>query len=180
MEQIKHNKKIAIDLDGVIWDLVRPWITYYNLLYEDNISYNEIIEYDLSKSLTKASYDDIKNILQKKTFWDNVFPFENAVEYLYRINKEFDLYIATATSYEIATVKIKRFLKLFPFISSNQIICIHNKSLLNVDWLVDDCENNLLEGKFNKIILDAPYNKKMKCKYRAKDLKEVYNIIKNN
>ena len=140
----KTRKKVAIDLDGVIWDLVRPWIIYYNLLYEDSVSYEEILEYDLSKTMTKASYDEIKSILKKKSFWNSVFPFEYAVEYLYKINKDFDLYIATATSYEIATVKIKRFLKLFPFISSNQIICIHNKSLLDVDWLIDDCADNLL------------------------------------
>ena len=177
---MKKNKdiKVAIDLDGVIWDLVRPWVIYYNLLYKDNVSYEDIIEYDLSKSMTKASYDEIKNILSNKTFWNNVFPFDNAKEYLYKINKEFDLYIATATSHEIATVKIKRFLKLFSFISSNQIICIHNKSLLSVDWLVDDCIDNLIDGNFKKIVLDAPYNRNCNDFIRAKDLKEVYNIIK--
>ena len=61
----------------------------------------------------------------------------------------------------------------------NQIICIHDKSLLNVDWLVDDCLDNLKCGNFNKIVLDAPYNRNDKELLRAHDLKEVYEIIDN-
>ena len=29
--------KVAIDLDGVIWDLVTHWVDTYNDIYKDNI-----------------------------------------------------------------------------------------------------------------------------------------------
>lgn len=171
------RQKVALDLDGVIWDLVRPWVKYYNRLYKDNVLYENIKEYDLSKSLTKASYDEIKDLLNNKFFWNLVFPFEYSKEYLYKLNNKYDLYIATATNYKLVEIKTERFLMFFPFIDRHQIICIHNKSLLDVDWLVDDCIDNLKEGNFNKIILDAPYNRNCKEFIRAKNLKEVYNII---
>ena len=63
------------------------------------------------------------------------------------------------------------------FKKDNQIICIGDKSLLNVDFLVDDCLDNLKGGKFIPIVLDAPYNRDSDY-LRAKDLKEVYELIK--
>lgn len=169
--------KVALDLDGVIWDLVKPWVDKYNIIYNDNVDIYSIKEYNLSKSLTKASYNDIKNILFEKSFWDNVYPFKNSFEYLNKLNSEFDLYIATKTDYRIFKTKVDRLLSLFPFLNKDQIICIANKSLLNVDWLVDDCDDNLIGGNFKKIILDAPYNKDSQF-LRAYDLKDAYNIIK--
>ena len=176
MKQLK-TIKIALDLDGVIWDLVRPWVSIYNDCYKDKVKYEDILEYDLSKSCTKASHSELMNILREKHFWDNVFPFYYSEEYLEKLNNTFDLYIATATNHETAEEKINRFLSLFPFLKREQIICIYNKSLLNVDWLVDDCEANLI-GQFNKIILDAPYNRICdKELIRASNLKDVYNIL---
>lgn len=169
--------KVALDLDGVIWDLIDSWLKRYNLLYDDNVTSEDIKEYELSKSLTKATCDEIKSILSEKDFWDTVVPFKYSIKYLRKLNSEFDLYIATATNYKIFDTKVERLLALFPFLDKHQIICIHNKSLLDVDWLVDDCVDNLRHGKFNKIILDAPYNRDCNDFIRARNLKEVYNII---
>lgn len=172
--------KIALDLDGVIWDLVSPWIKAYNQYYNDDVNYDDVVEYDLTKSCNNASKDELMNILREKHFWNNVFPFEYSKEYLEKLNNDFELYIATATNHETAEEKLNRFLMLFPFMKREQIICIYNKELLNVDWLVDDCEANLLNGRFNKIILDAPYNRNCMKKFiRAKNLKDVYDILIN-
>lgn len=175
----KCDVKVAIDLDGVIWDLVRPWLNQYNLLYNDTVEYEHVVEYDISKSCVNATYQNLLDILTDDTFWIDVHPFEYASTYLQKLNEEFDLYIATATHHEMADAKINRFLELFPFIRFTQIICIYKKSLLNVDWLIDDCEANLQNGTFNKILLDAPYNRHTQKFIRAYNLKDVYDILTN-
>lgn len=175
-----YKKRIALDLDGVIWDLVKPWVSEYNKKYNDNIQTEDIKEYILSNTLIKATPEELSAILLENGFWDKVLPFSNSYEYLEKLNNEFELYIATKTDYKLYEIKVKRLLELFPFIKQDQIICIYNKTILDVDWLVDDYEDNLLGGKFNKIILDAAYNRNIPYLnwYRAKDLKDVYNIIK--
>ena len=95
-----YKQKVALDLDGVIWDLIDVWLERYNKIYNDNVVSEDIKEYNLSKSLTKASYDDIKSILLEDNFWDNIAPFKYSIKYLRKLNKEFDLYIATATNYK--------------------------------------------------------------------------------
>lgn len=173
-----NNKKIiALDLDGVIWDLVGPWVHIYNILYDDDVKVEDIKEYKLSETLSKATSEELHNILLQESFWNYVFPFEYSFEYLNKLNNEYNLYIATKTDYRIFGIKVNRFLKLFPFMKSEQIICIDNKSLLNIDWLVDDCVDNL-NGNYNKILLDASYNRSTNEFIRANNLKEVYEIIK--
>ena len=172
-----NSIKLALDLDGVIWDLVRPWIHVYNILYKDDIKVEDIKEYKLSNTLSKATPEELHNILLQESFWNSVIPFKYSEEYLIKMNNEFNLYIATKTDYRIYGIKVNRFLKLFPFIKPEQIICINDKSLLDVDWLVDDCVDNL-NGNYNKILLDASYNRDTDEFIRAKNLKEVYEIIK--
>ena len=51
-------------------------------------------------------------------------------------------------------------MKNFPFIDEKRIICIHNKSLLHVDVLVDDCAENLISTNplVDRVLLDRPWN----------------------
>lgn len=178
MEQ-KRKLKIAIDLDGVIWDLVPPWVARYNELYNDNILVEEITDYDMSKVLKKATPDQIFNILEEEGFWNKVYPFEHSFEYLKKLNDEYEVYVATKTYYSTFCHKVSRLIELFPFLNPNQVICINNKQLLKVDYLVDDYVNNLIGGTYGKIIIDAPYNRDIDlCCLRARDLKDVYNYMK--
>ena len=39
--------KVGIDIDNTIWDLVSPWLEWYNILYLDDIKYEQINEYNL-------------------------------------------------------------------------------------------------------------------------------------
>ena len=173
----KKKITVALDLDGVIWDLVNPWVDEYNRVCNDNLLYEDIKHYDLSKVMTKAPDGKYWWFLEQPYFWDLVEPFGNSFKYMKKMNKEFNLFIATKTHYDLYKMKVEKLLEAFPFLKYNQIICISNKSLLDVDFLVDDCIENLKGGKFIPIVLDAPYNKN--CDFlRAKDLKEVYELIK--
>lgn len=173
------RKRVAVDLDGVIWDLLDIWIDYYNLMFGDQVTPEDIKEYDVSVSMTKTSRENIVEILTIPMLWKNVKPFENSYEYLSKLNQKYELVIATKSDYRQYKIKVERLIELFPFISPEQIICIDDKSYLDVDWLIDDYVENLKRGNFNKILIDAPYNKNEKDFIVAKDLKEAYEILEN-
>lgn len=176
MNTCKNKITVALDLDGVIWDLVRPWITEYNNRFGDNLSYDDVTSYDLTRHMKKCTKEDYCHILSEILFWQKVEPFSGNSEWLRKLNKRFNLVIATKTDYRLFEMKVNRVLELFPFIKHSQIINIHDKSLLNVDWLVDDCLDNLKRGDFNAVVYDAPYNKSEKY-FRVKSLEEFYNLL---
>ena len=167
---------IALDLDGVIWDMVLPWIDEYNKRYDDNLNYEDVVDYDLTLFMTKCSREDYCHILTEPEFWQKVEPFEGNTEWLEKLNEKYNVVIATKTDYRTYEIKVERFLELFPFIKYDQIICIGDKSLLDVDILVDDCPANLENGNFQKIIYDAPYNRTIKY-FRVWNLKQLYEML---
>lgn len=173
------KRKLAVDIDNTIWDLITPWIKLYNYYYDDNIQYSDIVEYDFFNIAKKATKDQIFKLLSIQGFWNLVEPYEYSVEYLDKLNNEYDLYIVTSTSYRIAKEKLDRFFKLFPFINDSQLILTHNKDLINVDIIVDDYPKQLINKNCIKFLIDSPYNKDVSDTtiIRVDNLKDVYNCL---
>lgn len=169
--------KVAVDLDGVIWDLVTPWVEWYNKRYGDNLCYDDITNYDMKLFFTKCGKDEVYEPLSNPYFWNCVNPYKTSEEALKLLNDNYELYIATSTSFLTPKEKLSRFLNLFPFIDHDQIIMIHNKKLLNVDYLIDDYIYNLKDGYYNSIVIDTPYNKDYEG-IRANNLLDAYYHIK--
>lgn len=170
--------KVAVDLDGVIWDLVTPWVEWYNKKYSEALCYNDITNYNVRLFFTKCEGDEAFEPLNNPYFWNCIEPYETSEEALRKLNDNYELYIATSTSYLTPKEKLSRFLRLFPFIDRDQVIMIHNKKLLDVDYLIDDCIYNLSGGRYYNIIIDTPYNKEFNDGVRVNNLLEAYDYIR--
>ncbi len=159
--------------------MVKPWISVYNYRYNDNIIYDDIIKYDFFNITSKATKEDMFNILNKDSFWDSVRPYKYSYEYLEKLNKEFDVYIVTSTSYKTTHRKFEMFFKHFDFIEEHQLIITSRKQLMNVDVMIDDCIDCLRYGDYHKILIDAPYNRDINDNkiIRVKDMREAYDVI---
>ena len=99
--------------------------------------------------------------MNDRSVYDRILPFPDAQEYLEKLNSDprFKVYIATNTYYSVYTYKMEKVLfEYFPFLKSNQIICIANKQLLKCDILIDDYHCNLIGGSYDKILISKPYN----------------------
>lgn len=176
------KRKLAVDIDNTIWDLVSPWIDLYNRSYDDNVKREDITRYDFFTITSKASKEEILNFLSTEEIWQSVEPYKESYEYLEKLNNEYELYIVTNTSYKTPKAKFDRLFSLFPFLSEDQLVIISNKQLLNIDIMVDDCIDHLQGGKFIKFLIDEPYNRSYcddKEIIRVNDLKDVYIHLKN-
>ena len=60
--------KVGIDIDNTIWDLVSPWLEWYNILYLDDIKYEQINEYNFFDMTTKATKKEMFDILHTSEF----------------------------------------------------------------------------------------------------------------
>ena len=74
--------------------------------------------------------------------------------------------------------------KHFPFIPKKNLIRIHNKSLLNVDVLVEDKMENLMHTFADRICFDQPWNQSegkdfAYSIYRIHHWGEINNVIQN-
>ncbi|MGF6375001.1 5'(3')-deoxyribonucleotidase [Clostridiales Family XIII bacterium PM5-7] len=157
--------KVAIDLDNTIWNLTTPWIEHYNKVSGDSLKEEDIKTYNIADYIEGRHEELLYYILEMPSFWECVDLYEDSEEAVNRLldNPKVDLVIATATATENALHKINRLLELLPNLDSRQIVLIHRKDMLDVDFIIDDYHKNLVHLENKKtckgILIDHLYNR---------------------
>ena len=155
----QENKTILIDMDDVMTDLLTPWVEYLNDKHDLSVYTSDITAWDMSLFFHTLSKEEIYQPLDEEDFWKTVKPREGAVYYLNKLCNEYQVYIVTATSLSTIKYKIDHIIKpYFPFINPRNIIISNNKQMISGDILIDDNINNLLGGKYDKILFSRPHN----------------------
>ena len=155
--------RIGIDCDDVINNLVEVWIEKYNLDYNDNIKIEDIKTWDIG-DYTKAGKDFYKYLGDGETF-KNLSIKDGAAEVIEKLCENNEVYIVTANaSYNtgVCDDKVNFIKKFMPFFQIKNIIFINNKSLLDLDVLIDDGLHNFEGFKGRKIVFDRPWNRDYK------------------
>lgn len=176
--------KIAIDADSTLNNLEYGLIELYNRTYSDKIDISMFIDYDWYACLPFEVAERLYELLLNKELWDSLLPVQDsqsAIKSL--IDNGTEVYIATATNPVNYPWKVEWFKKYFPYINEKHIICIHNKALLDVDFVVDDCIEQLLSTKWaHRICLDKSWNRNIydECHsiHRCTNWKEIVAEIK--
>lgn len=179
--------KIAIDADSTLNNLDEALVSLYNDTYEDKISLDMFVNYDWYSCFSFEIAERLNKLLLNKNLWDSLIPIKESQRVVKTlIDSNIDVYIATATNPINFPWKVEWFNKHFPFIDEKHIICIHDKSLLDVDFLIDDCLSQLLNTKWAyRICVDHTWNRDIydechsihRCYNWAEILTEVNKII---
>lgn len=176
---------IAVDIDGILNDFVPKLLKYYNALSNKNIQLEDITTYHFSECLPKEDADGIMTLFTESELLNSLSPLSGAQNGLKKLIKQgHQIIIATATECCNFQQKYEWMQAYFPFISSDNIIRIVDKSLLKVDILIDDNMDNLISSFSERICLDYPYNRSTSKDYaynirRAYDWNGIVNIINN-
>ena len=174
---------ILIDADGVLEDLTQKWVIYINEKYGTSVKYEDVTEWDMTKSFPTLTREQIYGAELEEDLYERLEPYVNAVKYVKQLLDDGHIiYIVTSSPYQVIKCKIERvILKFFPFLSWENIIITSNKKMINGDVLIDDGIHNLLGGKYKKLLMSAPYNKKFNAEengmVRVNNWVEIYEAI---
>ena len=161
IDSTSTNKIIKIDCDGVLRDMLPAMCDLYNDHYDENLSTEDITDFDVNKIFTKCPNPES-------------FFFEEHSSYVYlnspkceKAKEAMDL--LHEKGYHIVIVShqpsLKRRFNTLQWLDENEIyydsICFtHEKQMVSGDIIVDDYANNLTNCQENeKILIDAPYNR---------------------
>lgn len=174
---------ILVDLDDTMVDLLGPWTANLNKKYFLNVKKDDVGEWDMRAAYPTLQEEQIYTPLLEEELWATVKPIDGAVEYIQKLMQQgHEIVVVTATHYDNVGMKMKNvLLKYFPFIPYENVIVAARKQRISGDILIDDGYHNLIGGKYQGILFDAPYNRNFLCrKYgvrRARSWREVYQII---
>lgn len=151
------KRKLGVDLDSTLNNLAEVWLERYNKDYNDNLTQWDC--WNVVECVKPECGKKILDYLHEKDFFLNLGVRDNAIDVLDYLSKYFEIYIVTAYSPDVCSDKAMWLKKHFPFIKQENIIFINDKSLLHLDFLIDDGPHNIEDFKYGlPIVYDMSYN----------------------
>lgn len=169
---MQERYSIAVDMDGVIADILTPWVDVLRKKEGETLSVHDITDWDIGrfcrcgeKALDYLNYDLFRRL--------PVIP--GAKEVLKRLQEYYDIYIVTSATQksEIITAKYEWLDEHFPFIEPDYRMFVGKKDPIYTDYLIDDGIHNLEVFKGIGILFDQPYNRFENRFIRARNWKEI-------
>jgi len=176
--------KVLVDIDDTIIDTLGSWCQWLNRHFGTSVEPNEITCWDIKRFFPKLTAEQVYSPLYSPLFWLGIRPKEHAEKYLKKLSKEVDLYLCTDSNIDTISEKVMAIAEEFPSIDwHNKIIVTPNKQLIDADILIDDAVHNLIGGKYKKILMTAPHNRRFDAEAydmtRVNDWRMAYNAVRN-
>lgn len=159
----KVRLEIAIDLDAIIIDLLRPWLDWYNINHGDNLTVDDIIDYKVERVAKKtrnmfAFFKDLNN-------YANCPVLPGASEGLLELHDAgHDVIVATATAGRTAELKWQLVKKAAPWFDDDNVQVGSRKDRIYADVFIDDAPKNISSyrrrwPKAHILTIAYPYNR---------------------
>ncbi|MGN0245732.1 MAG: hypothetical protein ACI4DK_07185 [Lachnospiraceae bacterium] len=154
---------VCCDVDNCLNNLIPQMLKMYNERYGTNYSAGNLTSYALGDCFPLEEAQKMQAMFLEKELWDSLEPLEGAIWGLQSlINEGYKVYAATSTHYINFAWKVQWFIDKMPFFDTKNIICIHDKSLLKCDVLIEDCYSNLTKSMAERVLIDHPWNQSTK------------------
>ncbi len=160
---------ILVDLDAIVIDLIRPWLNWYNNIYNDSVTIDDIKTYEIEKHTKKTEkiYDIYKFFEEHQNYADcPVLP--GAAEGLLELREAgHDIIIATASDGQTAHLKWPLARKAAPWLHESDIMVGSRKEKLFGDVLIDDAPKNIVKYRNawpNAHVLTIAYPYNLNCR----------------
>ena len=169
-----RQKIIALDIDGVVANLLPVWVYQYNLEYYDKLDYREINKWDLVHFVKESCGKNIYKYIADPTIYNYVLPVsgaEHGVERLRDMN--FRIVFVTSSPNGCSGRKYRWLNEKGFNVKATDYFEAEDKSLIASDFLVDDRDLNVEEAWGQGIIFSAPYNRTLTGYPRVDSWKDI-------
>lgn len=138
---------IGVDLDDVCWEFVAPLLKKYNLMYDDNVEYEDITDWDIHKFL-KPECKNIFRELATEGFFEELFIPVSTVGWLSALNEIANIKFVTAASSYTIPWRHDLLKRELDFFEDDMLVKLTDKKLISYDYFVDDNPDNCKAVEF--------------------------------
>lgn len=149
------KKRIIIDMDGVLADVYKQFISY-----EEKETGNKINLRDLKGKEEYQAFKNGRTYVHSKGFFRNAPVMEGAVSALQILNNLYEVFVVSAAmEFPNSLVEKHEWLhEHFPFITWHQIVFCGSKLVVQGDVMIDDHFKNLDNFNGQTILFTQPHN----------------------
>lgn len=195
MQETAYRGTILLDMDDVLAKFDQHLLDLYNAKYSDNLSPEDMHDWDMSKYVKKECGQGIYDLMRTPGFFRQLEVKDHAVEVVTRlIEKKFNILIVSDAPKGYGHDDYKKnhihanpaddkrdwLAAHFPMIPQSNIFLGSQKFYIRGDVLIDDKPDTFL--KFQQLglecfLMDRPYNRHIQTEKRVKNLLEAEEMI---
>lgn len=178
--------RIGFDLDDVVFDFNGAFLKVYNKEFNDNKTIEDIKSWDMHKYL-KADAKQIKELFKTEGLYENLQPYPYMIELVKALkeSKIYEPFFISASPEGCYDAKVISIRKNFPFLTKENVIFAHDKSLVDVHILFDDGPHNIInvsdkrKGLTVPVIVERPWNADFKsmCAHDICSAKDSVDVV---
>lgn len=167
---------VAIDLDDVCWDFVQPLLQKYNLMYNDNVHFEDITDWDIHQFLKP----ECKNVFELCTegFFESLYIPQERKEWLETLNMVADIRFVTAGCSETILWRSKLLKRELPFFKDYMLVKLSEKELFKTDFLIDDNEEHTINTDALAFLIKKPWNNNQGVEFSRACSRIIQSILK--
>ena len=147
---------VACDLDDVCWDFVQPLLQKYNLMYNDNVHFEDITDWDIHQFLKP----ECKNVFELCTegFFESLYIPQERKEWLETLNKVTDIRFVTAGYSHTIPWRAELLKRELPFFKDYMLVKLAEKDLFKAEYLIDDNKEHTINTDATSFLIRKPWN----------------------
>lgn len=131
--------QILLDADGILFDLVTPWLHAINARTGCKVRLADIRVFDIKQAYPVEHHAEVKRTLLEPGRFRSLTPFAGAVPAVKWLNRNYGVKVVTAPAGPLSAMeKMEALEEHFPFLAQRQIVLCHEKWEHRGDLLVDD------------------------------------------
>lgn len=163
---------IAVDVDDVCLDLMPNWIKKYNFEYDDSLTKDDILDWNISKFVKEEAKERIYSYVKDDEIFLSASPIKNSLETILWLKEKHRIVYVTAN--DPLNCKFKWLLDNGFIESVDDLVVAYDKNLIKSSILIDDKYGNVV-NRTGGWLFNQPWNKQYNFKNRVDnwlDIKE--------
>ncbi|MBC7842243.1 MAG: 5'-3'-deoxyribonucleotidase [Gemmatimonadaceae bacterium] len=153
-------QRIAIDMDEVLADTAAHQLAWYERDFGPGLTMADLHGKHFHTLVPEAHRSRIREHLHHPAFFRDIPLMPGAVDAIRTLSSRFEIFVASAAmEHPVSfTSKYEWLREHFPDIAPSHCVFCGDKSVLGVDYLIDDSPYQLVRFRGEPIIFSAPHN----------------------
>jgi 5'-nucleotidase len=172
---MSRRLRIAVDMDEVLADALGKQLRAYNERFGAQVTVESLHGLELADIVPQEHQAWVLSMLHQPGFFADLEWIPGAREEMEKLCAAHDVFIASAAT-EFPTSFVDKLNWLedhLPQIPRHRVVFCGDKSVLNVDYLIDDTPQHFAGLNGIGLLFDAPHNRGDKTHYRVHGWREV-------
>lgn len=160
-ERSSGELRVAIDMDEVLADTLGKQLDCYNRRYGTHVAPGDMDGLELADIVPPNHHQWVIDMLHEPGFFADIPPMTGALGVMERLCRSHCVYIASAATEFPGSFQDKMhwIARHLPQIPTHRIVFCGEKSILDVDYLVDDTPAHFEGMRGVGLLFDAPHNR---------------------